>query len=421
MLRYTVSEGDFDHVRFTPHRHIGRRDAPFAARRRRRRHPRLQLRARAASRVRHRAHHRAGHAGYQDAVVEPLHRLPPRAAHPRTRGALRRARTHGRARTGRRPQPRAARARLRRLPCAHALVGQGAPRGRRLHGALHRLRPARRHHAEAPLLRAVRRAEHPLPAYVVLLMRSGWPCRAAGARAALPAHREAVELGAVPGCHHRPQAQDLRDRLARRDGAGVERHPRLRLRQRARAAGLHPRRRRRHPHAHHVLRRNRRYARGVGRRRVPARPRPHRARQPRVHHGRARGSHHRGRQALSGEDGLPRLRELRHQVRRARRLLPLLRGEHALRAQHLLHEPGRSELRRAHRARVPARRDHRVPRGVQPVRLQLRAALRARPQHGEPCAPAAGRGDAAPHVRAPTRCTTAPTRSSTTSGRRPCT
>ena len=55
-------------------------------------------------------------------------------------------------------RPRAAGARLRRLPCAHALIGKASPRGRRLHGPLHRLRPARRHHAEAPLLRAVRAA-----------------------------------------------------------------------------------------------------------------------------------------------------------------------------------------------------------------------------------------------------------------------
>ncbi len=34
----------------------------------------------------------------------------------------------------RRPRPRAARARLRRLPCAHALIGKASPRGRRLHG-----------------------------------------------------------------------------------------------------------------------------------------------------------------------------------------------------------------------------------------------------------------------------------------------
>ena len=79
---------------------------------------------------------------------------------------------------------------------------------------------------------------------------------------------------------------------------------------------------------------------------------------------------------------------------------PLLRGEHALRPQHVLHEPGRPELRRAHRARVPAGRDHRLPRGVRSVRLQLRATLRAGSQHGEPRAPAAGPRDAAPHPRA---------------------
>lgn len=63
----------------------------------------------------------------------------------------------------------------------------------------------------------------------------------------------------------------------------------------------------------------------------------------------------------------------------------------------------------------------RLPRGVRPVRLQLRAALRARSQHGEPRPPAAGPRDAAPHAPSPIRCTTRLTRSSTTSGRRPCT
>ena len=160
MQRRPPHEGDFaEHDRTNrPHRLFRRRRPPLAAGRRGRRHPGLQLRARAAPRLWHRAHHRAGHAGYQDAVVEPLHRLPSGTAHPRPGRPLRRARARGRPGSRRRPRPRAAGARLRRLPCAHALIGKASPRGRRLHGPLHRLRPARRHHAEAPLLRAVRAA-----------------------------------------------------------------------------------------------------------------------------------------------------------------------------------------------------------------------------------------------------------------------
>ena len=90
MLRYTVHKEN-PICRFTPHRIYRRRRAPLAARRRRRRHPGLQLRARAAPRLRRRAHHRAGHAGHQNAVVEPLHRLPPGAAHPRAEGSTTRS------------------------------------------------------------------------------------------------------------------------------------------------------------------------------------------------------------------------------------------------------------------------------------------------------------------------------------------
>ena len=139
--------------------------------------------------------------------------------------------------------------------------------------------------------------------------------------------------------------------------------------------------------------------------------------QPAVHHGRAESPRSCVRQALPQAHGATAASRTRHQAGRARRLVPLLRGEHALRPQHVLHEPGRPELRRAHRARVPAGRDHRLPGGVRSVRLQLRAALRAGSQHGEPRAPAAGPRDAAPHPE-PYPLHYAPTRSCTTSGRR---
>ena len=45
-----------------------------------------------------------------------------------------------------------------------------------------------------------------------------------------PAHREAFELGAIPGSDHRGLAQDLRDRLAGGAGRGVALHPHVGLR-----------------------------------------------------------------------------------------------------------------------------------------------------------------------------------------------
>ena len=64
-------------------------------------------------------------------------------------------------------------------------------------------------------------------------------------------------------------------------------------------------------------------------------------------------------------------------------IIPLLRGEHALRPQHLLHEPWRAELHRAHGSAVRSRRGHSLPRGLRSVRLLLRTRIRAEALDGE--------------------------------------
>ncbi|MFR1639505.1 MAG: hypothetical protein ACLSVD_10245 [Eggerthellaceae bacterium] len=106
----------------------------------------------------HRAHHRAGRRT-SNAVVEPFHRLPPEPL------------IHEQASTTRSsawlpkyaPRTPTACCWCWAATTATRMLSSGKPRERPA-GSLHRLRPARRHHAEAPFLRAVRRTGHPLTA-----------------------------------------------------------------------------------------------------------------------------------------------------------------------------------------------------------------------------------------------------------------
>ena len=265
--------------------HGGRRSRPAAGARHRRRDVSvLQLRARVPPRLRHNALHRGAGQGDQDAHGQPLHRLPHRG------GRWRRGRAHARAGGDRSrncaPRTRnlspwrsaattATRSSSRRtasgcrppatwfpattLPCWRTFPSSAASTS----CASSWTSPIRRRAAST----AARTAPEKLPVDEF----------------SYPLYAKPSDTNAVPKRRGGPQAQGLRDRLPRGARRGVGRHPRIFLRRRAGHSGLHPRRRREPAHPEHLLGRNGRHPRRVGRHRVPAGPQPRGARQPPVH------------------------------------------------------------------------------------------------------------------------------------------